>query len=83
MMRMEYSPKADALYIAFDDETPVAYTEDVSRGPECERGIDRAADERPLGVEFLHASRGVDLTDIPRADEIAALLAARGFKVLV
>jgi hypothetical protein len=47
-----------------------------------ERGIDDAEDGTPLGVEFLNASRGVDLADIPQAAEIAATLRARGFKVL-
>ena len=54
----------------------------MSRGPDYERGIDYAEDGTRVGVEFLNASRGVDLTDIPRADEIAATLKARGFRIL-
>lgn len=80
-MRVTYSERADALYVELSDK-PFGHTADVSRGPDYERGIDYAEDGTPLGVEFLNASRGVDLTDIPRAAEIAATLRARGFKIL-
>ncbi len=61
------------MYIQFDDRE-VAYSENISRGREYDRGVDYAADGTPVGVEFLNVSRGVDLTDVPRADEIARLL---------
>ena len=63
-------------------DKPWAYTDDVSRGREYERGIDYAEDGTPIGLEFLNASRGVDLTDIPRAREIAAELARCNIPVL-
>lgn len=72
-MRFEHSPDEDALYVAFDDRD-VAYTVNISCQDRYERGIDYGADGTPIGVEFLYVSRGVDLTDVPRADEIARLL---------
>ncbi len=69
----EYTRSADALYVGFDDRY-VAYTVDISRNGYYERGIDYADDDTPVGVEFLNVSRGIDLTDVPRADEIAPLL---------
>jgi uncharacterized protein YuzE len=80
-MKISYDRKIDVLYVELG-EGPVGHTEDVSRGPYYERGVDHAEDGTPIGVEFLNASRGVDLTDIPRADEIAAELKARGFRIL-
>ena len=72
-MDFRYSPTADALYVRFND-LRIAYTEDLSRNGHYDRGIDYADDDTPVGVEFLSVSRGVDLTDVPRADEIARLL---------
>jgi hypothetical protein len=72
-IQVRHSPSADALYVRCSDR-PVAYTEDISRTRAYERGVDNAEDGTPVGVEFLGVSRGVDLTDVPRADEIAALL---------
>ena len=81
-MRVTYSPRADTLYVEISDRA-VAYTTDVSRRGCYEHGIDYAEDDTPVGVEFLNASRGVDLSDIPRADEIAAALErVRGIRVL-
>jgi uncharacterized protein YuzE len=70
---LKYSPRADALYVRFTDR-PVAYTDDISQGPYYERGIDYDDNDVPVGVEFLNASKGVDLTGVPLADEIAPRL---------
>jgi hypothetical protein len=72
-IEFRHSLHADALYVRFADR-PVAYTEDISRNGYYERGVDYADDDTPVGVEFLGVSRGVDLTDVPRAAEIAAML---------
>lgn len=72
-MELRYSPTADALYIRFSDRE-VAYSDNISRNGRYDRGIDYAEDDTPVGIELLYVSRGVDLTDVPRADEIAALL---------
>jgi uncharacterized protein YuzE len=81
-MIVQYDPEANALYVEFSDK-PHAYTEDVSRGQQYERGIDYAEDHTPIGIEFLNVSRGVDLTDIPRAADIEAALAERNIPVIV
>ncbi len=47
-----------------------------------ERRIDYGADQRPIGVELLNVSEGVNLADLPEPDEIARLLAVEGVKVL-
>lgn len=72
-MMLQHSERANLIYIEFD-ERDVAYSENISRGREYDRGVDYAEDGTPVGVEFLNVSRGVDLTDVPRADEIARLL---------
>ena len=72
-MDFRYSPAADALYIQFNDRR-IAYSEDISRRGYYERGVDYAEDDTPLGIELLNVSRGVDLTDVPHAQEIARLL---------
>ena len=72
-MDLEYSPRADALYVRFVDR-PVAYSEDISRSGFYERGIDYDDGDTPVGVEFLNVSQGVDLTGVPHADEIARRL---------
>ncbi len=82
-MRVEYDPEVDALYVHLSDK-PFGRSEDKSPSRQYERGVDYAEDGTPIGVEFLNASRGVDLTDIPRADEIAkALERVRHIRVLV
>ena len=81
-MRVEYDPSVDTLYVHLSDE-PQAYTEDLSAGRQYERGVDYAEDGTAVGVEFLNASRGVDLTGVPRAVEVAAALErVRGIRVL-
>ena len=59
-MRVEYDPSVDTLYVHLSDE-PQAYTEDLSAGREYERGVDYAEDGTVVGVDFVNASRGVDL----------------------
>lgn len=77
MIRFRHDPEADAVYIRLSDE-PYAYGEDLDR----ERRIDYAADGTLIGVELLCVSTGVDLHDLPRAEEIAKLLAKHRIKVL-
>ena len=72
MMHLDYDRDADALYITFREETQGRV---VSYELDERRHIDR--DELgDVGVEILQVSRGVDLTGLPRRDEIAALLNA-------
>jgi hypothetical protein len=82
VVQLRHSPSADALSVRFDDRR-VAYSEDISRGDQYDRGVDYADDGTPVGVEFLNVSRGVDLTGIPDADQIARALSAYGLAVIV
>ena len=81
-IQIQHDQSVDALYIEFNVRL-VAYTDDISRHGYYERGIDYAADGTPVGVEFLNVSRGVDLTGVPHADEIARLLSEHNFRILV
>lgn len=69
MFAVEHDPQADALYIRFNDK-PYAFGEDIDHA----RRIDYAEDRTPIGVELLYVSHGVDLTDLPQADQLARVL---------
>ena len=77
MLTCQYDPEADAVYIRLSDKA-YAYGEELDR----ERRIDYAADGTPIGVEILCVSTGVDLRDLPQAQEIALALAQHRIKVL-
>ena len=83
---LRYDPEADAAYVYVAGPIPdggVARTEDVSRDWYYERGIDYDAEGNILGYEFLNVSKGVDLTDLPHRDELAAFFAGvHGIRVL-
>lgn len=81
LMQLKYSPRADALYVQLGDQ-PVAYSKDISRDGDYTRGVDYAEDGTPVGVELLNVSKGVDLTNVPRAGEVASLLSAHGIRQL-
>ena len=76
-MDVEYDRDADALYVSLNDE-PYSYGKDL----DLRRRIDYAEDGTPVGVELLYPSLGVDLSDLPRADEIAQALRAHDVRVL-
>ncbi len=80
-MDLQYSPVADALYVQFIDQ-PVAYSEDVSQSGYYNRGVDYAEDDTPVGVEFLNVSQGINLTNVPHANEIAQRLPALRIRLL-
>lgn len=71
-MHLEYDREADALYITFREETQGSI---VTHELDERRFIDRD-DLGDVGVEILDVSLGVDLTGLPRRDEIADLLNA-------
>jgi hypothetical protein len=76
MLRVEHDAEARALYIYLSDK-PYAFGEDL----DSQRRIDFAEDRTPIGVELLYIDRGVDLTDIPRAAEIAEALRSYNVKI--
>ena len=76
-MRLELDPQADAAYVWLR-ELPYAFGEDLDH----ERRIDYAADRQPIGVELLNVSRGVNVSDLPRATEIEQLLREHNIQTL-
>lgn len=75
-MRIEHDPKADTVYVHLREATEV-FGEDL----DADRGIDYDAEDRPVGVEFLNVSGGVDLADLPKQQELARALAARHIRI--
>ncbi len=73
-----FDRKADAVYIKLSDQ-PYAFGEDIDH----ERRVDYAADGTPIGIELLCVSEGVDLSNLPRVDEVTAALRQLGIRVLV
>lgn len=80
-MELKIDPAVDAARVRVAKGT-YAYTADVSRGRYYERGIDYDAEDHILGYEFLNVSKGVDLSDLPHRDALAALFAERGVRIL-
>lgn len=68
-MELQYDREADAVYIRLRP-APYAFGHNL----DYERRIDYAADERPIGIELLGVSHGVNLDDLPEHDAIARLL---------
>jgi hypothetical protein len=70
--------EADAVYVRLSDEL-YAFGEDIDH----ERRVDYAQDGTPIGVELLCVSAGVDLSNLPRADEVGEALRRLGIQTLV
>ena len=80
-MRIEHDPRADAAYVTVGADVEAGQIDATERmGPD--RHVDYDAEDRVLGYEFLNVSRGVDVSDLPHRDELAAAFKARGFRVL-
>jgi uncharacterized protein YuzE len=75
-MRLTYDPQADAIYIWLRD-LPYAFGEDLDHA----RRIDFAADQKPIGIELLDVSRGINLNDLPERSAVERLLEDRHFRV--
>ena len=73
-----YDREADAVYVKLSDR-PYAFGEDIDH----ERRIDYAADGSPVGIELLCVSEGVDLSNLPRVDEVGDALRLLGIRTLV
>lgn len=66
-----YDSEADALYVSLrDDEQPETqeFLDDL-------RILDYSADKAVVGVEFLAASAGIDLRDVPHAPRVEEIIA--------
>lgn len=76
-----YHPEADVLYVRLVDDEAVerqTYLDDA-------RIIDHSADGSVIGVEFVGASDGVELGDVPFARKVEELIGGSGhsFRILV
>jgi uncharacterized protein YuzE len=75
-MLLTYDELADAVYVYFN-QNEVDHTEEVSG----EINVDFDAAGKPVGVEFLDVSDGIDLDKVPHRDAVARLLQGRDFRV--
>jgi uncharacterized protein YuzE len=77
VLDLRYDQEADAIYVRLTDED-YAYGEEL----DPERRIDYSADGKPIGVELLCVSTGVDLRNLPEREAISELLSQHRIKVL-
>jgi uncharacterized protein YuzE len=70
--QMEYSERADALYVRLSDGE-VARTEALGDL----RMVDYDAAGQVVGIEFLGASHGLDLHDVPMHKDVERLVGNR------
>ena len=72
-MRATYDAEADALYVRLRDgaASHQAFLDDL-------RIVDYTEDRGVAGVEFLHASGGIDLSDVPFAPIVERLIGECG-----
>jgi len=73
-----YDPEADAVYVRLID-SPV----DQTRPLDDLRLIDYSADGAVVGVEFLEASEGIDLSDVPHSHKIDELIKDSGLHLRI
>jgi uncharacterized protein YuzE len=59
-MRFTYDDEVDALYVSFREDVPVARSDVLEDG----RVVDFDDSGRPIGVEILGTSTGVQLEDL-------------------
>ena len=73
-----YDPEVDVLYVQLADGK-------VSRTVSLDdfRLIDYSKDGRVIGIEFIDASAGIDLSDIPFSETVEKLIGQSGrqFKI--
>ncbi len=67
-MKLELDRSANAAYVVFS-RNPIVRTREI--GPN--RIVDYDADGEVVGIEFLNVDTGVDIHDLPRAEEIGEL----------
>lgn len=76
-MRLEHDPEANAANV-YLRELPFA----CGRELDDSRTIDYAADKKPIGIELLYVSDGVNLQDLPECEAVGRLLRDNGIKIL-
>ena len=75
--------------VNFDEEADVLYVH-LAAGEVAEttalgdlRMVDRAADGTILGIEFISASAGIDLRDVPLAGVVSQAIGDSGYTIRV
>lgn len=76
-MKFSHDPEADAIYIKLR-EMPYKWGHDL----DTERRVDFGDDNRPIGIELLDVSGGVDVRDLPEQGAVAELLRQHGIRIL-
>jgi len=72
MLRVESDPIADAVYIALSDE-PIGYTKELDDN----RLVDYTMNPgKPVGIDLLAVSAGVNLANLPEAETVKRVLEA-------
>lgn len=76
MAKVTYDPQADALYVLLSDlhVKKTATLDDL-------RNIDYSDDGTVVGVEFIGAKGGVDLSDLPFAPTIEKVIGESGLNI--
>ena len=77
-MRLEYDSEADAAYVWLREDIERAFGLDLDNS----RYVDFGPDQRPIGVELLHVSRGVDTAGLPAREQVEVLLRRNQIRVL-
>ena len=79
-LRVEYDRSCGCAYVDLQSgrSGEYAWTERLDQ----ERAIDWDAAGEPLGLDFMNASTGVDLSGIPYANQVAKALRQHGIPVL-
>jgi uncharacterized protein YuzE len=74
-----YDPEADVLYVQLTGGEMAA----TQKFLDDRRILDYSADGAVVGVEFICASEGVDLSDVPFAQSVESLIgqSGRSFKI--
>jgi uncharacterized protein YuzE len=73
--------------VTYDEEADVLYVElnkvavDRSHSLDDIRIIDYSKDGAVVGIEFINASSGVDLSDVPFAQKVEKLIGETGLEV--
>jgi uncharacterized protein YuzE len=76
MLHIEHDKEADAVYIQLIDE-PIGYTKALDDNRLIDYTINPG---KPVGVDLLAVSGGVNLKDLPEAETIGHILKGLGIK---
>ncbi len=75
MLEYKYDREADAIYITLKSDQ-YAYGTDL----DDDRRIDYSSNQKPIGIELLSVSRGVNLHNLPFEDSVLEILNSEGVK---